>query len=77
MSKCCSSWFVFIKFNVVVPSDSVCSLGKVFSAALRIRHHTASLGVVDRRCLLDCAVFVFVSNIAFMSILETLIYAQD
>lgn len=42
---------MFTKFNVVVPSDSVCSLGKVCTAALRIRHHTVSLGVADRRCL--------------------------
>lgn len=46
--------------------------GKVCSAAWKIRHHTVSLGVADRRCLLDCAVSLFVSNIGFMSILKTL-----
>lgn len=53
---------MFMKFSVV-PSDSVCCLGKAYSGTFRVRHSTVSQGVADRRCILDCTVFLLVSDI--------------
>lgn len=77
MSKCCSLCSVFKKVQCCFFFRFCMQSVKVCSAAWRIKHSTVSLGVADRRCLLDCAISLFVSNIGFISILKTLIYAQD